>query len=130
MTMRKYGGSQYPLVANQLLLGDNSEGWGLEVGANEGLVQLPPGARVRSAQLAIDVVFDTGATIEIQSTNGSVTLPAAPADTLGVTNVNIDQTLLTAGDEITVVTAGTAMTTGEGRLIVEYIVNDRQNENQ
>jgi len=127
--MRQYGGSQTVLVTNQLLLGDNSEGRGLELGANDGLIQLPPGARVSSVKLAIDAVFDGGSTIAISSANGSVTLAPTAADAVAVTTGTADEALLPEGDMITITTAG-AMTTGEGRVMIEYIVNGRQNENQ
>jgi len=127
--MRQYGGSQTVLVTNQLLLGDNSEGRGLELGANDGLIQLPPGARVSSVKLAIDTAFDASSTIAISSATGSVTLAPTAADAVDVTAGTVDEALLPEGDMITITTSG-AMTTGEGRVMVEYIVNGRQNENQ
>jgi len=129
--MAKTTSRQYRLVASQPLLGDNSGGEGLVVGANASLVSIPPGARVLDAYLAIDVVFDgTTPTIALSSTNSSVTLSATSAAAVATTAATVDRDLLTTGDEITatLAIAGGSVTTGSGRLIVEYIVDGRANE--
>ena len=100
-------------------------------------IDLPVNARFVSGALAVDTAFDDGtaATLSVGISGGSATayLAATSIQATGVTALTGgDETLLTAGQTITVTAAftGEDATVGEATLIVAYIIDGRATEAQ
>ena len=121
---------QYPLVAYaEFTFAD------LVSGVASKLVELPLGAVVTGGYYIIDTAFDSGTsdaiTIgdadDVDEYHADADAQAAVVSALTVTGIEVtaDNTAV----NIILTSVGTAATAGAGRLILEYVVPTRSNEN-
>ena len=122
-------GRQFPLVAHQDF--DLSE---LTSGSAIAAVKVPAGARVIGGGVMIDTAFDsaTSDVMDVGDGDDDDRYSATPIDVsaAGYTALDITGYKYTTTDFIDLIWtgAGTAATEGAGRLIVEYIIDNRTNE--
>ena len=131
MALTKPDGRQYSLVAQvDILQADFATGVGRAV------IQLPQNAIVISGQLIVDTAFDsvtsdTGEVGDVTTASryvSAVNLQSVGATALvptGFKTTDVQTDIFFENTEV-----GSAGTAGVARLIVEYIIDGRHNENQ
>jgi len=127
---KKQSGRQQPIVAVALF--DFTQ---LVSAAAKGLIELPPGAEVLSGAIVTTIVWNSGTSdVAVVGDAGSANRYRASATFAAVGRYALTPTgyVTTAPTNVTITWtgAGTAITTGSARLMVEYIVHGRSQFNQ
>jgi len=120
---------QYPLVA----VADFAfVGSALVSGIAQNAVEVPAGSTITAVAVVIDTVFDSVTSDVIDVTGGGTTAAAVNAQATGYTAGTVDGSVNAATTYVTVEWTGVGGSTsaGAGRLIVEYVIDERDNENQ
>jgi hypothetical protein len=128
MAIKKSSNRQYTLTASQAITFDEVVGLS---GVAQPAVQLPAGSSVLSCSVVIDTAFNS-TTDAMAVTGGGTTVTVSNAKSTGRTAGTVSGVVNAQDTDVTLAWTGTggAPTSGAGRLIVSYVVNERSNENQ
>ena len=128
MAISKNSGRQYPLVASLTFAGGTDVG----VAATYEAIDLPGGAIITGGSFYTPAGFNGNGTIAIHL-DALVLVAAADYDAetyavFDMATIDALNAALTAPNTIDVVIAVAALTDGVGRVIVDYIIDNRANE--
>lgn len=129
MAITKDAGRQYPMTAYvDFTFADLTSGSGIAA------IDIPPGATVTGGGLLISTAFDSGTSDTMSIGDSGVTTRYENAQDVksaaGFWPLTLTGYKYTVPDTIDLLwtAVGTAATAGAGRLIVEYIMDNRANE--
>jgi len=128
MSITSNSNRQYPLVA----MVDFTQANFTVLGQAENAVELPAGAVIIGGALQVDTTFDGGVGQTLTVAGGGASTGAIDADAATSRNaLTLDGSMSTTTTFVTVAFGGAlGGSTGAGRLEVQYVMNDRSNENQ
>ena len=122
MAITKDAGRQYPLVAEVRF--DFAD---IPAVATYEAIDLPAGAVIVGGLLEVITVDAGGGTIAV-AIGGTTLLVATASTPASRTFITETPVALTAADTVDIVVATAVLTTFAGRLVIEYIIENRANE--
>jgi len=130
MAITQSSSRQYPLVARVEFIEED-----LPAAATYEAIELPAGSIVTGGYLEVGTLFDGGADNTLTISGGGCSTAAIDVDatggSTGLTALTVTGVVNAAGDTVDVALGGTiGGTAGVASLVVEYIIEDRDNENQ
>ena len=130
MAITQNSSRQYPLVARVTFIETD-----LPAAATYAAVDVPANSIVTGGYLEVGTLFDGGADNTLTISGGGCSTAAIDVDatggSTGLTALTLTGVVNAAGDTVDVTLGGTiAGTAGVASLVVEYIIVDRDNENQ
>jgi hypothetical protein len=137
MPIHKVQGRQWVLSAEITVNWDDDFGAAADSGVVQNLVRLPVGARVVGGEIVVETVWDNGtaATIDIGDVTDPDRYTATPVDltAAGRTALTLTGFKTTTSErdvDADPVFTGTDATQGSAYIRVEYVIEDKANENQ